>query len=423
MEKMNKFSLDRIFSNKKFAIVVSVFVAIIAWFIVVMVGDSGGVVTVYDVPITFATEKTKAQQLDLDVISIEPRSVAVKIRGPRYKIGLITEKDIVVSPVSMINVTSEGTYNISLVASFKTPQRDIYIDSVIPESASFVVDTLETKVVTLLADAPNVKIEPGYISDESVCQPEKLVVSGPKKSMDELDYIKLEVNASASLNSSKTFEAALKFISVDGVEMDSSLFKYNSDIEFKVSVPVYKEKQVPLKVMYKNAPNHLNLDLLNASINPPSVNIAGSPDLLDNISEINIGYIDLRELEIGKTFSFSLKVPSGYKNVDQVDSVDVSFDSGNWGARQFSIDDIKLNNVPAEYDVRVDSQAIRDVRFVGLVDYLNNLDVADITATSDLSNISVKEGKQLVPVSIGIINKDGVWAVGEYKCSITARKK
>ena len=115
MEKMNKFSLDRIFSNKKFAIVVSIFVAIIAWFIVVMVNDSGGVVTVYDVPITFATEKTKAQQLDLDVISIEPRSVAVKIRGPRYKIGLITEKDIVVSPVSMINVTSDGTYNISLV--------------------------------------------------------------------------------------------------------------------------------------------------------------------------------------------------------------------------------------------------------------------------------------------------------------------
>ena len=423
MEKMNRFSLDRIFSNKKFAIVVSVFVAIIAWFIVVMVNDSGGVVTIYNVPITFATEKTKAQQLDLDVISIEPRSVAVKIRGPRYKIGLITEKDIVVSPVSMINVTSEGTYNIALVASFKTPQRDIYIDSVIPESASFVVDALETKVVTLLADAPNVKIEPGYISDESVCQPEKLVVSGPKKSMDELDYIKLEVNASASLNSSKTFEAALKFISVNGVEMDSSLFKYNSDIEFKVSVPVYKEKQVALKVMYKNAPNHLNLDLLNASISPSSVNIAGSPDLLDNISEINIGYIDLRELEIGKTFSFSLKVPSGYKNVDQVDSVDVSFDSGNWGARKFSIDDIKLNNVPAEYEVRVDSQAIRDVRFVGLVDYLNNLDVADITATSDLSNVSVKEGKQWVPVSIGIINKDGVWAVGEYKCSITARKK
>ncbi len=205
--------------------------------------------------------------------------------------------------------------------------------------------------------------------------------------------------------------------------MDSSLFKYNSDIEFKVSVPVYKEKQVPLKVMYKNAPNHLNLDLLNASISPSSVNIAGSPDMLDNISEINIGYIDLRELEIGKTFSFSLKVPSGYKNVDQVDSVDVSFDSGNWGARKFSIDDIKLNNVPAEYEVRVDSQAIRDVRFVGLVDYLNNLDVADITATSDLLNVSVKEGKQLVPVSIGIINKDGVWAVGEYKCSITARKK
>ena len=420
---MKKISLDRIFSNKKFAMIVSICVAIIAWFVVVMVNDIGGTVVVYDVPVTFATERTKAQQLDLDVINIEPQSVSVKIRGPRYKIGLITEKDIVVSPVSMINVTTEGTYNIALVASLKTSQRDVYIDSVIPDSASFTVDAISTKVVTLSAETPNVKVEQGYVSDESVCQPEKLVVSGPKKSMDELDYIKLEVNASASLNSSKTFEAIPKFMSVDGVEMNSSLFKYNSDIEFKVSVPVYKEKQIPLKVMYKNAPNHLNLDLLNAVINPASINVAGSPDLLDNIGEISIGYIDLRELDVGKTFSFSLKVPSGYKNVDQVDSVSVSFDSSNWGSRKFSVGDVKLINAPNEYDVTVDSQTIRDVKFVGLEDFLNNLNVADITATSDLANVSVKEGKQLVPVSIGIINKDGVWAVGEYKCSITARKK
>lgn len=420
---MKNFSLDEIFSNKKFTIIVSMVIAVIAWFITVMVNDSSGVVIIHNVPITCDTKNTQADQLGLEVVDIEPKTVSVTIRGPKYRIGLISNKDIVVSPTSMINATNEGTYEIGLVANLKQPQRDVYIEEINPQFASFSFDAISTKTITLVAETPNIKVDSGYVSDKAVCQPEKLFVSGPKQAIDKLDSVKLVVDASANLNTSKTFEAKPKFISVDGFEMDAESFKYNEDIKFMVNVPVYKEKQIPLKIMYKNASNHFNVGLLNAVISPDHIEIAGAPDVIDGISEVNLGYIDMRELDIGKSFIFTVKVPSGYKNIDRIDAATVSFDSSNWKSRSFSVSDVKLSNVPSEYDVNINSSVIKDVKFVGFADAIDSLNVSDITATVDLTNVSVKEGKQIVPVIVETINKDGVWAVGEYKCSITANKK
>ena len=131
----------------------------------------------------------------------------------------------------------------------------------------------------------------------------------------------------------------------------------------------------------------------------------------------------MRELDIGKSFIFTVKVPSGYKNIDKIDAATVSFDFSNWKSRNFSVSDVKLSNVPSDYDVNINSSVIKDVKFVGFVDAIDNLNASDITATVDLTSVSLKGGKQIVPVIVETINKDGVWAVGEYKCSITANKK
>ncbi|MDE5853123.1 MAG: hypothetical protein K2G97_03670 [Oscillospiraceae bacterium] len=419
---MKKNILGGFFSSNRFTVCVSVLIAVVAWFVTVMVNDTYSTITINNIPISLDVSNTQAEQLGLDIVKIEPEIVSVNVKGPRYKIGMITKNDITVTPVSLINVTDSGTYDIALVANLKQSQNDVSLGEIAPLSSSFTFDVTSNKTITLTAEAPNVKIESGYVSDAIVCQPERLVVSGPKQSIDNLESIKLITEAFGTLNASKTYDAVLKFISNDGTEMSSSLFKYNSDISFKITIPVYEEKYVPLTFMYKNAPASLDTKLLNSIISPSGINVAGQSENIKNLNEINLGYIDMRELDIGTNFTFQIALASGYKNVDQVTTAVVSFDSSQWSYRSFTVKQIQLSNVPEDYSVNIDTTAIKDVRIVGLSSMINSISEADITATADLTNVGIKEGKQIVPVAIGIVTKNGVWGIGEYSCSVTAKK-
>ncbi|MDE5600049.1 MAG: hypothetical protein K2I60_00345, partial [Oscillospiraceae bacterium] len=223
---MKRNILGEFFSSNRFTVCVSVLIAVVAWFVTVMVNDTYSTITINNIPISLDVSNTQAEQLGLDIVKIEPEVVNVNVKGPRYKIGMITKNDITVTPVSLINVTDSGTYDIALVANLKQSQNDVSLGEIAPLSSSFTFDVTSNKTITLTAEAPNVKIESGYVSDAIVCQPERLVVSGPKQSIDNLESIKLITEAFGTLNASKTYDAVLKFISNDGTEMSSSLFKY-----------------------------------------------------------------------------------------------------------------------------------------------------------------------------------------------------
>lgn len=420
---MKKPDLNKWFSSKRFAIIFSLIVAVIAWFITVGVYDPQSSVTIHGVPITVDTANTQANQLGLAVSSIDPETVSVSVTGPRYKISQMDQDDITVMPVSIASVTGADTYSLQLTASLKSLQSDVSVSLITPNYASITFDTVSSKTITLTAEAPGFQVDHGYILETPVAQPERLTVEGPEQAISSLSAIKLITDASGTLTSNKTVDATPHFYSLDGSELNASLFRYNTDIRFKITVPVYKQKNVSLSVKFKNAPSSLDVSKLHYTISPSSVNVAGNAAATDNLSEINLGYVDMRELDIGKSFTYSIQIPSGFKNVDGVENATVTFDGSNWSSKLFTVSDLQTTNVPSNYDVSIDTQSIKDVKIVGFSDIISNITAADISATVDFTNQTLKVGRQTVPVSIGIVSKDGVWAVGEYNCVITVSSK
>lgn len=420
---MKKPDLTKWFSSKRFAIVFSLIIAVIAWFITVGVYDPQSSVTIHDVPITVDTANTQANQLGLTVSSIDPGTVSVSVTGPRYKISRLDQDDISVTPISVASVSGADTYTLQLTAALKTMQNDVSVSLVTPNQALITFDTISSKTITLTAEAPGLKVSDGYILEAPVSQPERLTVEGPEQAINRLASIKLITDASDTLTSNRTVDATPHFYAVDGSELSSSLFHYNTDIRFKITVPVYKQKNVPLSIKFKNAPASLNISKLQYTITPPSVNVAGNAAATNNLSEINLGYIDMRELDIGKSFTYNIPIPSGFKNVDGVENATITFDNSNWDSKLFTVSDLQTTNVPPNYDVRIDTQSIKDVKIVGFSDVVSNITSADISATVDFTNQTLQEGRQTVPISIGIVSKDGVWAIGEYTCVITVKPK
>lgn len=421
-DKIKNLDLNKLFNNKKFSLFFSICLAIIIWFIAVGVYDPQADITINNVPISTDGANSSVSQFGLTISSVSPSSVSVKLNGPRYKLSRLNKDDINITPVSTSGVVSAETFDFKLTGELKNPQSDVSISFISPNTASFTFDSVSSKTIKLTSSVPNIKAENGFILQSTIVQPETLTVHGPEKSIKELSEIKLINNSDITINSTKTFDCSAHFIDINGNEMDSSLFTYNQDISFKVTVPVFKQKQVPLTFKYKNAPSNFDFSKLNYSISTQSINIMGASDSIDNINEINLGYIDFRELEIGKSFTFSVPTPSGFINMDSIETATINFDSSNWAEKTLTVYDIQTSNVPSNFNVNVISSKIKNVKVVGLKDEIKDLSSNDITATIDFSNQDLKEGSQSCTVSIGFILKTGVWSVGDHKCFIYSEK-
>lgn len=426
---MKKFNFKNFFSQftkNKLTICMSVFFAIILWILTIMFNtDSYTTIKITGVPIVTNLSNTQADQLGLSVVNITPRTVSVYVRGPRHKVAFIKKEDIIVTPKTYSNIVYSGSYNLELNAYLKKPQQNVTIESISNKNAVFVVDVIETKLVNVVSDDIEVEAEEGYIKDKNICQPSNLFVTGPKQSVDKLDFVKLVVEKEQNvLNDSKTFNATPKFIATNGSFMDSSIFKYDSDVKFNVTVPIYKVKKLPLKLLYKNIPEGLNVDYIKPKIEPSFVEVAGKEEVVKNLNEIYLGYVDLKDLTDKKTsFSFNLTVAPGLKNLNQVSSVNVNFDKEKLGHKFFNVKGIDLINVPKDCHITLNSNVIKNVKIVGFKEHLKNISSNNLTASVDCSSIGSKAGMQNVSVNIGIIKKNGVfWPVGENSCSITVKK-
>lgn len=418
---MRRPSFSKCLESKRFMIVLSLVIAVAAWFVTVVWFDPEATVVIDNVPITINMDNTQAQQLGLAITKIEPETVSLTLSGKRYKIGTLSADDFTVT-ASAANVTSADTYELTLIATQNVWDNDYQIAQVSPNQCTVTFDAISSKNITLSASAPNISVGSDYILETPVAQPETLEVEGPEQSIQQLSSIVLVNDTSTTLANSKTLDATPVFYAEDGTEMDPSLFSYNPDIKFKITIPVYKQKTVPLTFKYKNAPSALDTTKLQYTISPSEITVAGATDAVDNLTEINLGYIDFRSLDLGKSFDFSIPIPSGFKQMDNVDHATVNFDSSNWDSKLFSVNDIRTVNQPAGYSVSVDTTVISNVKVVGMASDVAELTGHDMVATIDFTNQTLREGKQTIPVAIDIVSKDGVWAVGNYTCVVTVSK-
>lgn len=418
-----KFFFSELYARRR-SIFMSVVIAFVAWIVAIIYTDRYSVSTIKNVPVVANLANTQIEQLGLDVVKIDPVVVSVRLKGPRHKLALCSKDDLVVAPISFKNINSDGNYELELKADLKQAQPDVVIDKIEPHSAVFSVDVLATKLVNVNGNFSNVQAEEGFVLDSPICQPTTLYVSGPKKFIDCLEEVQLNVDSmQKKLNSTKTFDAKAKFVASDGTELDSSIFKYNESVRFNVTFPTYRIKPVPLTFMFKNAPSCFNLNLLKFQISPDRINI-GCPneEIANGLKELSVGYIDMRQLDFETNFNFNVVVPSGCKNFNLDDSVSVRFDSSDWSSTTFVIDDIQLINADENFEVKIASAVLDKVKIVGLKNFIKNLTKEDITASVDLSGVKLTPGEHKVPVNIGILNKDGVWPVGAYKCTIYCKK-
>lgn len=421
---MNKqIKKESIFNNKTFLMVLSLIMAFLAWIFVSLDSNDTKGRTFTGISVDMEEAEDTISDLGLSVIAADVPRVSVRVEGVTYAIGNLDSSDIRIYP-DVSQVDTAGTHTVPLLGEIAdTNSGNVHIVEISPSSVQMKFDSLQTVSMDIRARLTGYSVpEDEYLIRDVTVTPRSVELTGPADELNRISQCIVEQEIDEELTSSYTTTLPLKFLDADGNEVD--LTYTTTDItEAKVTLPILKKKEVPVTVSFINVPEGFPVNQLKFEFSNESIEVAGPESSIDQYREISLGQIDVRTLNLNSTFSFSVQLPAGFVNTENVQSVLVKLDSTGMVEKSFNIDNILVENIPLNYEVEVTTQQINNVRIIGTQSIVDGLVAGDIVATIDLGeSSSIASGQIELPVKITIPNKGLVWASGNYRAIISIQQ-
>ncbi|MEG1447946.1 MAG: CdaR family protein [Oscillospiraceae bacterium] len=416
-----KMKKKNILYNNNFLRIFSIVFAALIWYVVVTTVSQNITVKIKDVPVNFDDfASSSLGKIGLNPINIDKNvTVDVLVSGNREEVGAIKKDDIKVVPdLSKINVA--GVYDVDL-STENNQMGSVKVESIFPKQLSIQFDRIASRKLTVEANVEGISVPEGYMMQAETVSPKEITISGP-----EIDVSKVyKVVATAEVNKTveETYSQKTKIQLLDrDMNVISSKYVSSNYDEVTLSVPVLKIKKVPFEFEFLNVPEGLPVEDIDYEFTEDYIEVAAPVSDVENLTKINLGYIDINDLKDKNAYKFDVELPQGYINIQNIKDVIVKFDTENMAAANIIISDIKAINVPAIYDVTIDTRQI-DVSMFGDKDIIATLTSGDVVAEIDFSDREIGTGKSLVPVKIYAPTSGLVWATGDYEAVIDVVEK
>ena len=404
--------------EKDFAVkIISIIAAIIIWFIVSINVYPTIDRIIYNVPIVIDLEGTYAQANNFKVSSQSETSATVEITGDRGQIGDMTNEDLtlVASAESVINAEK---YDLSLELVCSS-NKQFSVLKLSPDVVTVDFDEVVTKEIPVKPNMDNVRIAAGYISDDDdiVVVPNTITITGPKDMVKTVTAAYVNVKTDGELSSTyeysddtvSLYKGSTEIITTDEI----SLSKNN----FIVHVPILEKQTLPLEVMIINAPRSFDTDgfIERLKYSVEELEVAATSENIKDIESLTIGSIDMREVDIGSTFTFNTAdfMPAEYQNLSSIDTVTVTCPNENLYKIYMTIekDDIQFINAPAHFDYEIITSGFTQF-FIGSAESLEQLSYIDVIAQIDLINYDIEARDYKFPVTFSTPAYSDVWCIG-----------
>lgn len=417
--KPKKF-FQRLLHYNLFLKLISLVVAFFIWVVVATAVDTSFRREIAEVPIDINLQSNTLSRLGMSIISLEPETVRVRINGTRYVVGALESGNIRIEPdLSSVNTTGTQTLPLRWVDE---SGGEYTVEQITPSSASVRIDRMDQKSVDITASVTGVSLPEGYIKEDEIITPERVTLTGPIGDLNKVQRAMVNIDMNKSMTATESVTGEIVLMDANGNLVESSHIHKDYDTA-EVTVSVLKVKEVPLVIDFINRPYGFPLDQLRYTLDRSKINIAGPQTLVDSYDEVLLGYIDFKQLDLSARRIFDVQLPSGFDNIDNIQSVSVSFDMEGYVSQEFNLDRIRILNPPANYEVTIPGSQQMRVRMVGPAETLESMTPEDIIAEVDLSEREVVTGQLKWPVTIYAPGKGAVWAVGDYVTTVSIAEK
>lgn len=396
--------------------ILSIVVAIAIWAVVSISVYPTMERVYYNVPVKISLENTYAEANQLDVITSSTEIVTVKLSGNRSQIGEIKSEDLT-AMVDVSSVMMPRSYKLHMnVECSKAAEFEVV--SIEPDTISVSFDKIISKELPITPQLENVRIAQGYMSGDAVVTPSTVTVTGPQDMVNSITKVCARVSPEKELDSTYEFttDELVLYNNNAVISDDNEMLSFDKSA-FAIQIPVFVRQTLPLEVNIINAPDKFDLDYFRSQLvfSVSAIDIAAPNDKIKELKSLNIGTINMREVDVGSVFEFKAEnfLPDGYENLTQIDTVTVTCPSEGIKKKAIAIKgkDIQFVNRPAQYEFEPVSSGMT-LFVVGDEEQIDSITREDITAQIDLIDFDMQEGDHKMSVGFIISSYDKVWFNG-----------
>lgn len=359
-------------------------------------------------------------QNNLQIVSEITDTVDIKIQGKRYDISDLKSSDFTAT-VDLSTVRSAGTYNLPLLVSSKTDRNVTVIDTE-PTMVTLTLDEIISKEFSVEGTA-DISLSEGYYLGDITTSPEKITLSGSSSILNKITKVEARSTRHGEIAESEQTGSELLLFSSDGTPVNADGIQFSTD-RVMVNIPIYKQKELPLKFSIINYPNNFDISSLKYEIQPKTLTVAAPDDTINNISELDIGTIDLSNITLNSTSYIPIVLPEGYKNLSGNNNARIEWQIEDYGKLDFYIprENITITNTPDNFEVSPITNSLR-LTVIGPSQRISEISASDITVTANLLGTQLHVGSQDISVSVQIKgSKQTCWVSGDYKVTIYAQQ-
>lgn len=418
--KKKKLSLNKLFQNNKFLIILSLVISTITWVYMSMGTTNDTSVTISNIPIQIELPDQLVNN-GLQVFSDTEQTATVTVTGSRAVLGSISTKDITVTAATN-GIDSAGTYQISLSAVKTNPSANFQIISTVtPSNVNVIVDYLRETSFPIQENVVY-KVADGYYASTSLAS-KNITVSGPQTEIAKIAKVSASAELDGILDDSTSATADILLYDKSGNRISTDLLK----MEFgtvEASISVLPEKTVKVVPEFMNKPEGLNLGDDMLSVEPSEILLAGPKKVLDNTKSIKLESIDFATLS-NKRYEYNdqgINIPTYCKNISNSTAAKVVLDLSSLSKKTYTVDSFKVSGLSSEYKADV-TQTNMSVTVIGSKKELENLKSSDIECIIDTSDQSGTVGSVQMPVTFKLKGTSTCWVSGSYKANITISEK
>ena len=406
--------------NKVLSLLLAVTIALVLWVYVITVVSPNSEATFYNIPVVVQGEPMLESYGLMNVTEDIP-TVTLKLSGNRSDLNKVNSSNITVV-VDLSKVYEAGIANLRYTISYPgdVPAGALNEESRYPSTIAIEVERKIKKEVPV-----NIRYV-GELSEDFIVDKENKIldyntvtISGPESVISQITQAIIDVDLTGkNVSFSDNYRYSLcneQGDPVDAQKVDTNVAQVN------LTLYIERVKELPLVLTVVNGGGATE-ETSEIKIDPETVKVSGSDLVMENLTEINLGTIELGELLEDTETSFAIVLPEGVKFIDpDVETATVTIKFPNLQPRKLTVtaESFRAQNLPEGMEVEFLTKTLEltirgDKKLIGMVK------PEDISVVVDFTDAQL--GSYTVKANIVLTGDySSIGAIGNYSVLVTVR--